>query len=112
MGLGMANLKCSRILVVAASTAPGSLALLHMHICSTSLRLFPLLPFILTPASFDQKVGRRTERGTPTGDVRFDNDVAASRLVDVVPSRLVVPDHSLRCRIDAPGVGICPPWHL
>ena len=31
MGLGMANLKCSRILVVAASTAPGSLALPHMH---------------------------------------------------------------------------------
>ena len=111
MGLGMANLKCSRILVVAASTAPGSLALLHMRMCTTfGFGYFPL-PSIFTPASFDQKV-RRTERGTPTGDARLDNDVAASWLADVVPSRLVVPDHSLRCRIDAPGVGICPPWHL
>ena len=88
---------------------PRSSAYAHVYYIAS---FFLLLPFIITPASFDHKVGRRTERGTPTGDVRFDNDVAASRLVDVVPSRLVVPDHSLRCRIDAPGVGICPPWHL
>ena len=109
MGLGMASLKCSRILVVAASTAPGPLALLHMHMC-TSFGYFNLCrPFSPQQVS-TRKLGAPS--ATPTGDGRLDNDVAASWLADVVPSRLVVPDHSLRCRIDAPGVGICPPWHL
>ena len=59
---------------------------------------------------------------TPTVLSKFDahaapsgaasTDIAASRLADAVPSRLVVPDHSMRRRIYAPGVGICPPWHL
>ena len=59
MGLGMANLKCSRILVVAASTAPGSLALPHMHM----YHFFAIIPSIFTPASFDQKLGAPS---TPT----------------------------------------------
>ena len=57
----------------------------------------------IIPAISPHQCSKFFDRARPT---------TASRLANVVPSRLVVPDHSLRYRIDAPGVGICPPWHL
>ena len=49
MGLGMANLKCSRILVVAASTAPGS------HACTI---FFADHSVHFHPSKFRPEVGR------------------------------------------------------